>query len=120
MDRLVLHEDELNDLAFDLTDLYASEFEDIETAPLVEDGLAHVVEGTIVENDVSHVELANRPRVRQNASYRCAVQLLIEIHVLKADFYNLGIEFDALRDLFEVEALFKGDPDEGNGFDHSL
>ena len=55
MNLFVLHQDELNDLGFDLTNKDASQLENIQATPLVKNGLAHIVEGTVVEHDMSHV-----------------------------------------------------------------
>ena len=63
MDLLVLHQDELDNLALYLADGNASHLENIKPAPLIEDGLTHVVEGTVVEHDMCDVEFTNRARV---------------------------------------------------------
>lgn len=59
MDCLVLHEDELDDFAFNLADLNASQLEYVEATALGEDCLAHVIETAIVEDDLGHVKLAD-------------------------------------------------------------
>ena len=60
VDRLVLHQDELDDFAFNFTDLEAAKLEHAQAAALVQDCLAHIIEGSIVENDMRHVELSYR------------------------------------------------------------
>ena len=60
MDTLVLHEDELDNFALDLANEDASQFENVQSAPLVENGLAHIVKGPIVEHYMGHIQLSNR------------------------------------------------------------
>ena len=57
LDHLVLHKDELDDLAFDLTDEYASHLEDLKAASLIQNCLAHVIERAIIKDNVADVQL---------------------------------------------------------------
>ena len=57
LDHFVLHKDELDDLAFDLTDKDSSHLEDLQAASLIQNRLTHVVERTIVEDNVANVQL---------------------------------------------------------------
>ena len=67
VDCLVLHENELDNLTLDFSDLKPTELEDTESAALIKDGLTHVIERAVVENDVSHVKLTNGTGIAQNA-----------------------------------------------------
>ena len=113
---LILHQDKLNDFALDLANHDASHLENVQSTALVQNRLAHVVEGPIIKHDVRDVKLPDRARVAQNTPNGRAMHLLVKVHVLEAQLEQLLVELHALSDLFEVYNVLERDLEEADRF----
>jgi DNA-binding FrmR family transcriptional regulator len=118
---LVLHEDVLDDLAFQVGELGTSDLEDIKPAALVEDGGADVVKALgVVVAYVGQIKFLDGSRIDECPRDALAIELLVEHRIRKQNFGQLGVELHALDDFFEVIYVFKRDLDQPERFKNRL
>ena len=117
---LVLHQDELEDFPFDLSNNEASHLEDVESATLIQNRLTHIVETLVVEDNVGDVEFADGARVSQDSPNRSTMHLLIKVHVLEADLDKFLVHLHALGKFFEIYDVIERDAHEADCLDLRL
>ena len=109
--RFVLHQNVLENFSFELGNANASKLEDVESASLVQDSGADVVETFgVLEGHVGNVKLSQRPGVGQGPAYSFAIDLFIEHHMLERYLLQFAVLLDTFHDLLEIGEVLEGHP----------